>query len=228
MAACLCLVIVGSTIFLQPDFKSPASGNEGGIDGTGEGIRYSVAVYPATEKEEDVDSAEVVSLTESEALTYELAKYLPQQSPDGFHYGRGSMYNTVMKDGTQYHMLRVEYISGTITEQQSAEDGAAIAPNPDTIGDLFTICVMNYEPEAEHNIYSSIDEVTESLFKDSGSVCIRLKDCYINVFSETADTEAVFEAVENIRIDIDDLLYREYQSGEIFLQEKHLLMNRLF
>ena len=60
------------------------------------------------------------------------------------------------------------------------------------------------------------------------SYCIRLKDCYINVFSETADTEAVFEAVENIRIDIDDLLYREYQSGEIFLQEKHLLMNRLF
>jgi len=95
-------------------------------------------------------------------------------------------------------MLRVEYISGTIPEQQFAEDGGAITPNPDTIGDLFTICVMNYEPDINFNIYSSIDEVETSLFEESGSVCVHLGDCYVSVFAETASPEAVLEAVKSI------------------------------
>ena len=197
MAACLCLVAVGLTGLMNQDFRTPGSGDLGRVVG-GEGDYYSVAVHPASEKNENVATAEVVSLTENEAVNNELAKYLPKHLPDGFHYGRGSMYNTVMKDGMQYRMLRIEYISGTIPEQQFAEDGGAIAPNPDTTGDLFTVCVMNYEPETKHTIYSSIDEVTVSLFEESGSVCISLGNCYISVFAETAAPEAVFEAVKNI------------------------------
>ena len=128
----------------------------------------------------------------------ELARYLPAHLPDGFHYGRGSMYSTVMKDGTQYHMLRVEYISGTIPEQQFSEDGGAAAPDPDTTGDLFTVCVMDYKPETGHAVRSSVDEVTVSLFEESGSVCISLGDRYISVFAETAAPEAVLEAVKSI------------------------------
>ena len=197
MAACLCLVISSVTL-LSRKYNSPNAGSEYGLGGVGSETNYSVWVGPATVKAEDVASAEVVSLTESEAMSNPLAEYLPKELPDGFHYGRGSIYNTVMKDGTQYNMLRVEYVSGTIPEQQFSEDGGAIAPAPETIGDLFTICVMNYEPETKNNIYSSIDEITVSLFENSGSVCIRLEDCHINVFAETADPAVVFEAVKNI------------------------------
>jgi len=196
MAACLCLVLAGFAGLLHQSLLTPGSEDSGGIVG-GEGNYYSVAVHPATEKNENVATAEVVSLTENEAVNSELAKHLPKPLPDGFHYGRGSMYNTVMKDGTQYHMLRIEYISGTIPEQQYAEDGGAIAPNSDTTGDLFTVCVMNYRPETEH-IYSSVDEMTASLFEESGSACIRLGDCYVSVFAETEAPDAVFEAVKNL------------------------------
>ena len=192
MAACLCLVVIGSTLLLHQGPQIFGFGSEGGSG------NYSVAVYPASESIENVASAEVVSLAENEVLSHELAEHLPKQLPDGFHYGRGSIYNTVMEDGTQYNMLRVEYISGTIPEQQFAEDGGAIAPNHDTIGDLFTVCVMNYEPEVKFNIYSSVDEVTVSLFEESNSVCIRLDDCYVSVFAETAAPESVLEAVKNM------------------------------
>lgn len=197
MAACLCLVVTAFAGLLHQNFQTSGAGDLGGVIG-GEGDYYSVAVYPASESMKNVASAKVVSLTENEALSNELAKHLPQQLPDGFHYGRGSIYNTVMEDGTQYNMLRVEYISGTIPEQQFAEDGGAIVPNHNTIGDLFAVCVMNYEPEVNFNIYSSVEEVTVSLFEESGSVCIHLGNCYVSVFAETAAPEAVMEAVKNI------------------------------
>jgi len=196
-AACLCLV-VGSVVLLRQDYNYPDVESEYGMGGAGSETNYGVWVGPTTVKVEDIASAEVVSLTESDVMSNPLAEHLPKELPDGFHYGRGSIYNTIMKDGTQYNMLRVEYISGTIPEQQFSEDGGAIAPNPDTIGDLFTVCVMNYEPEVRNGIYSSADEVTISLFEDNGSVCIKLEECYANIFYETADPAVVFEVVKEI------------------------------
>ncbi len=197
MAACLCLIAAGVAVISQHDFSKPGAGE---YDYTGgDAGQYSVAVYPAAEYgEEDVASAEVVSLTESEALGNALAKHLPVQLPDGFHYGRGSVYNTVMKDGAQYNMLRIEYISGTIPEQQFAEDGGAIAPDLDAMGELFTICVMNYEPKTDISIYSSNDDVTQSILEANGAVYIRSDDCYVGVFIETAKSETVLEALKGI------------------------------
>ena len=198
MAASLCLVVVGAAALLQKGSNFPDAGSEYGMGGAGSEMNYGVWVGPATLVVEDVASAEVVSLTESDALSNPLAEYLPKELPDGFHYGRGSIYNTVMKDGTEYNMLRVEYISGTIPEQQFTEDGGAIAPDPDTVGDLFTVCIMNYEPETGNGVYSSADEVTVSSFESSGSVCIRLDECYANIFYETSDPEVVYEVVKDI------------------------------
>lgn len=194
-AACLCLVAVGAVVLLQQRILIPGDiSTAGGRDGS----MYSIAVYPATEREENVDSAEVVSLTESEALDNPLAEYLPRQLPDGFHYGRGNIYNTIMKDGTQYNMLRVEYISGTIPELQFAEDGGEIVPDLDTMGESFLICVMNYEPETDINIYSSYEEVTVSILEESGAAYIQSGDCYIGVFIETAEPAVVLEVLRNI------------------------------
>lgn len=200
MAACLCLIVAGVTVISQHDFSNLGAGSEYGDKGGNEG-QYSVAVFPTSENIEDVASAEVVSLTESEALNSPLAEHLPVQLPNGFHYGRGNIYNTVMKNGTQYNMLRIEYTSGVIAEQQFAEDGGAIAPDVETMGELFTICVMNYEPDTDISIYSSIEEVTQSILEENGAVYIRSGDCYVGVFVETAKPETVLEALKSISAD---------------------------
>ncbi len=197
MAASLCLAVVGAAL-LQKGVNSPNAGSEHGAGGAGSEANYGVWVGPATLVVEDIASAEVVSLTESEVLSNPLAEHLPKELPDGFHYGRGSVYNTVMKDGTEYNMLRVEYITGTIPEPQFTEDGGAIAQNPDMTGDLFTVCIMNYEPETRNGVYSSADEVTVSLFESNGSACIRLDECYANIFYETSDPAVVFEVVKDM------------------------------
>ncbi len=204
IAACLCLVVGATTILWQNNSPAggpsiPGSGDSGGITTGGSMTEtYSVAVYPASESEENVDTADVISLTESEALDNPLAEHLPKQLPESFHYGRGSIYNTVMKDGTQYNMLRVEYITGEIPEPKFAEDGGEIVPAPGLIGDTFVVCVMNYEPKIDRDIYSSAEEITISLLEENGAVFVRLGDCYISVFAETAEPEAVLDALRNI------------------------------
>ena len=211
-AACLCLAVGAAVLLHQNSLGNsdidniPAAGVGGAVIGDGgeelggnnESVMYSVAVYPAFESEKNVASADVVSLTENEALNNPLAKHLPKELPEGFHYGRGSVYNTVMKDGTQYNMLRVEYITGTIPEQQFSEDGGAIMPDPNTIGDLFTVQIMNYEPRIDTDIYSSKEEVTLPVLEENGYAYVRLGDDYVGVFAEMAEKAAVLEAIKNI------------------------------
>lgn len=200
MAACLCLVVVAAALLASSDIPLAITGG-GGMDLGNDGMtyNYSVAVYPATESEDNVDTADVVSLTEQEALDNLLADYLPKQLPEGFHYGRGSIYNTVMKDGTQYNMLRIEYITGEIPKPQFAEDGGEAVPNPELLGDTFTVCVMNYEPETDISIYSSQEDITVSLLEEDGAVYIHSGDCYIGVFTDTAEPANVLDALRNIK-----------------------------
>lgn len=200
MAACLCLVVVAAALLASSDIPLAITGG-GGMDLGNDGMtyNYSVAVYPATESEDNVDTADVVSLTEQEALDNPLADYLPKQLPEGFHYGRGSIYNTVMKDGTQYNMLRIEYITGGVPKPEFAEDGGEAVPNPELLGDTFTVCVMNYEPETDISIYSSQEDITVSLLEEDGAVYIHSGDCYIGVFTDTAEPANVLDALRNIK-----------------------------
>lgn len=199
LAACLCLIVGGAVIVPRIIYmgKNNSEILEEGGGGKKEGS-YSVAVYPPTECEENVASANIEGLTETEALNNPLAEHLPWQLPEGFHYGYGSIYSTVMKSGMQYSMLRIEYISGQISEWKFVEDGAAAAVDvdPGSMGKSFIVCVMNYEPAAE--LYSSKDEVTKEILQRKGGVCIRTGNCYVSVFLNTADAEAVLEAIKYI------------------------------
>lgn len=200
MAAGLCLVVMSAAVFLGQSILFPGDISTPGSEDTGggrEGGMYSVAVYPAGECEENVDSAEVVSLTEKEALDNRLAEHLPKELPEGFHYGRGSIYDTVMKDGTQYHMLRIEYITGEIPEQKFTEDGGAISTDPELIGDTFIVCVMNYEPKTDTKIYSSREEITVSILEENGMAYIRSGNCCIGIFPGTAEPAKVLEALRS-------------------------------
>lgn len=193
-AACLCLIITGAAVILRQNLKESDAGAEGGGEGS-----YSVAVYPAGESIQNVAFSEVVSLTENAALNTPLAKRLPRQLPKGFHYGSGSIYNTVMKDGTQYNMLRIEYISGTIPEQQFTEDGGAIAIDPEIMGERFTIYVMNFEPETSVNIYSSIDEITASILAENGAAYFRSGDYCIGGFLVTTEPTTISAVLEVLK-----------------------------
>ena len=199
IAACLCLVAAGVFGIFRRNVSSPGGGHVStpGDKGGTEGI-YSVAVYPSTENEKNVASADIASLTEMDALSHPLAAHLPKALPDGFHYGRGSLYHTVMKDGTEYDMLRVEYISGEIPEQQFSADGGAIAPDLGAMGDAFIVCVMNYEPNTDRVVYLSREEITLSLLEQNGKVDFRAGDCFVSVFSNTADPTTAFSALETI------------------------------
>lgn len=221
-AACLCLVVAGSGVLIHRNLNKPinsnesnitlsgvadggtgieAGGDKGGVTGGDDfmGGSYSVAVHPVSEKRENVASAKVDSLTEDNLSGIELAKHLPKQLPDGFHFGRGSLYTTVMKDGTQYNMLHIEYITGTIPEQKFSEDGGAIMPNPWTIGDQFTICVWNFEPYTNHKIYSSAEDVPLSLLEEDRTAYIRSGDCCVSVNNIIrAEPAAVLEALRSI------------------------------
>ncbi len=233
-AACLCLVAAGSGILIHQNFNNPVTSEPYGsgtfmgigsdVTGGGTGIEsggvmggdtgsYNVAVYPPSEKSENVASAKLDGLTEDELSGIELAKHLPKQLPDGFHFGRGWIYNTVMKDGTQYNTLKIEYISGWIQEQKFSEDGGAIAPDVWTEGDSFYVCVKNYEPDTHgkyipdpdkppvtvvEKIYSSAEEVPISLLEQHRIVYIRCGDNYAAVSRNTAEPEVVLEALRSI------------------------------
>ena len=57
---------------------------------------------------------------------------------------------------------------------------------------------MNYNPEIDHNIYSSSEEVSLSLLEQNRAICICIEDCYVLVFTETAEPAAVWDALRNI------------------------------
>lgn len=183
------------------EFGGDIIGEPGGYPGLfpdGDTGHYSMAVFPASEKFENVASAHTDGLTEDDLSGIDLAKHLPKQLPDGFHFGRGSLYTTVMKDGTTYNMLHIEYITGTIPEQKYTEDGGAIMPEHWTIGDQFTVRVWSFEPNTSHKIYSSAEEVPISLLEQFRTVYIRCGDNYVSVSRDTAESEAVLEAVRSI------------------------------
>lgn len=200
-AACVCLALLGAAALLFPHAPGgaavPGDGVDGGIGESGGGPipMYSVAVYPPSRSEEEVETAEAVSLTEDEALADPLAEHLPGRLPEGFRYGRGSLYRTVMEDGAEYHMLRVEYITGAIPEQRFSEDGGAIAPDPGEMGEVLLVCVLDHAPDTDIPVCASPEEVTLALLEERGAVYLRCGECYIGVFDDGAGREAVLEVL---------------------------------
>ena len=72
-------------------------------------IIASIAVFPPQENIRDVESATITPISEEVARATDLGAYLPSQLPDGFHFKKATLYETTMKNGTQYSMLYVTY-----------------------------------------------------------------------------------------------------------------------
>lgn len=206
IAACLCLVIVGVVVSKVPSF-SPDHGTgvvPGGVypgthpDGV-DPVIASVAVYPATENIENVADATMESISEVDAYEFDtLGEYLPTSLPDGYHFGKANLYETTMKDGTRYYMLRVQYTTGNDTAQGNTEE--EIAADPNTLGKNFVVFVMNYEPATEKQIYAPAD-ITGSLLEEMGGSTFHISygEIYVGISPDTATSDDILAAVASIK-----------------------------
>lgn len=200
MAACFCLVAVGAFMLLDPSTPNELQPGEGEPDVGG--TSYSVAVYPASEDAEDIAEATLENISEADAYGMEtLGSYLPTQLPAGYSFEKASLYETTMKNGTKYYMLRVFYTNGDIQASSKVnEDGDELAADPNTSGNEFSISVLNYQPNTERKIYNP-EEITESILESIGGQIFYLSygDIYVGISAETSlakDIASVMEFVQ--------------------------------
>lgn len=165
-AACLCLAVGLSVLGIRA--ARPVSGggetvSPGGVSVPGsfpdgiDPVAASVAVFPAEESLADVADAVLHSLDEEAAYACEgLGGYLPKQLPAGYRYSHGSLYETTMKDGSRYRMLRVVYSTSERIEQTPTANGSgeltvdAVAALPDG---TFVVSVLDYRPDTDLAIF---------------------------------------------------------------------------
>lgn len=205
VAACLCLVIGGVLLYLklnqgiEPDTGLGVGGEPGGAfpDGV-DPIIASLAVFPASESITDVENATIETVTEADA--YEmgiLGEYLPASLPGSYHFGTASLYETTMKNGTKYHLLRVTYTTGNWTAAQGEEE---TAPDPNTFGDSFVVFVMNFKPKTGKQIYQPAD-ITESQLNEIGGFTFHISygNIYVGISPDTAAPGDILAAVNSIK-----------------------------
>ena len=183
----------------------PAPGGEGlwpeGVDP----VVASVAVLPAGAELVNVADATVVSVSETEARTLEgLGAYIPDTLPEGCRYGKAGYYETTMKDGTRYHMLRVTYECGAISVpvsfpenegENEAEQGAS-----EMLGHTaFVWMVWGHRPDTNLPIYQP-DEVTAALIaqQEGSTFYIDCGDIYVGISSMEISAEDMLAVIQSV------------------------------
>ena len=155
---------------------------------------YSIAVYPAYESEENVADAQIVTLSETEAYSFEtLGAALPTELPEGYSYQSGYLYDTTMEDGTKYYLLRVTFADGPAPEEIVTEDGGVMMPAE--FPNEFIVTVTNYQPVENIELYASGDigdiDINDIWFSNGEGVY-----CAVEAYDLSADDVIiVFESM---------------------------------
>ena len=210
MAACGGLIITATALTLPSILREPGGGSDisGGIVAPGEypdgvdPVIESMAVYPATEDIRDVLDATIESVDENTAYGIPgLGNHLPADLPGGYHFGKASLYETTMKNGTKYHLLRVTYTTGNdeITTAPANDDGGAAVADPSLFGSSFVVLIMDYEPRTNNPIYS-FEDLREYLETkdDNGIFHFAYEDVYIGVSPDDLSAEEILDVVNSI------------------------------
>lgn len=161
-AACLC-VILGAAIVRHGPAPVSGGGDSGGIvpggdfpAGVDPGV-YSVAVYPESERPQDVETATVERMDGDAARSLDgLGEYLPTLLPEGCYFSFAYLYETAMKDGTKYYMLRASYTTGETIPGVMAADAETQEPEP-VLDEAFYVMIWNHRPNTDETIYSLED-----------------------------------------------------------------------
>lgn len=194
MAACLC-VLVGGTVLYHNSNVPPSPGRGADVQPGGsvsekiDPVISSLAVYPASEDIRDVENAVVEEIDETVAYTLaDLSPYLPTKLPEGYTFGHANLYETTMKNGTKYCMLRVAYNSGSaLAPPQNDREKAAAG---ETMGEGLVVFVMNYKPGTEKVIHDAAD-LTESTLEKimaNGTFHISYGEVYVGISPDNRQT----------------------------------------
>lgn len=171
IAACLCLVVIGAVAIFKP--AEAGSGYDAGGNMDGMAGHYSIAVFPPEESLENVADAQIITLNEAEAYSFEtLGAHLPAELPEGYSYHSAYLYDTTMNDGTKYYSLRVTYANGEYPEEIVTEDGGVQVPDMNEMPEEFLVIVSNFKPAEEIELYYSGD--TEEL--KNGGTWVEISD----------------------------------------------------
>lgn len=199
-AACLCLA-VGVVSFSDIHKTSPGSGvpDAGGnlLDGIDPVIR-SISVFPATEVIENVENATIESMTETEAYSMNgLGEYLPTQLPEGYSFESATLYETTMKNGSKYHMLRTTY--SKIGESSLQNGSGEVAGNPQFFADNFVVFVMDYKPDTQKKLYP-VSDVIEALLEEIEGQVIHISygDIYVGISDMDLPVRDIMNVINSI------------------------------
>ncbi len=209
-AACLCLLAWGGLTLANRHSAPLQTPGGGGIDvpGGGGGIGVpggawpegvdpktaSIAVYPATEKVQDVAEAELRFLyDEEDTLSYpHLGDYLPHTLPDGYWFAIAAVYETTMKDGGTYHLLRATY---------SKSDPDNFDPEaPYLTDDCFDVQVLDYLPRTSKPTVFYSPETGKLPPSDASIFYLTVDSIYIGISPGTSriDGEALMSLIHEL------------------------------
>ncbi len=202
IAACICLIISGTVVWRNywkqgkiPEFGVGMSGEEPGgnwPDGIDPAIA-SVAIIPADEELQNVADAVSIPITEENARAVEgLGSFLPTVLPEGFHYEKAAHYRTMMKNGTEYQMLRITYESGESSIPASVPENGETASEM-TGNTAFLWMVWGHRPDTDRPVYQP-QEISISLIEQHGGMVF-----YI-------DYNGIYVGIERMDISAEDLL----------------------
>ncbi len=174
---------------LIPQEKNDQGGgqtNVGGVFPEGvDPVISSLAVFPASASIYDVENATKDDISEAQAYKVEaLGNYLPNELPKNYKMSNASLYETNMKDGTKYFMLRATY------EAKS---------DADTIGNQIVVFVINYLPETDNQIYAPSDISERKLAEIGGSTFhISYDNVYVGISNSGATAKEMLTVINSI------------------------------
>lgn len=207
VAACLCLVVMGATVFINnPGLSDNGTEHGNGISQGGvvqEGVDpviANVAVIPAEESLSNVAHATSVSINEEDAKNIEnLGDYLPDILPNGCRYGTAGYYETTMKDGTRYHMIRVTYENGETSVSASVSENAEIA-SATTGSSAFVWMIWGHCPDTDNVPIYQPEEVTPQLLEqmNGGTFYVDYDSVYVGISQLEISTEELTTVINSI------------------------------
>ena len=215
VAACLCLVVGIGVMNIDRGLSGGIPESGGGAPQHGgtvpEGVDpvvASLAVIPAGVDLLDVADATSVSISEEDARAVEtLGSFIPNTLPEECQYGAAGYYETTMKDGTRYHMLRITYDRGQSAvpvpkseNEESASETENVQKASEIAGDTaFLWMVWGHRPDTDLSVYQP-EEITVSLIEQQeGRVFyINYDGVYVGIEQISVSAEELFAVIETI------------------------------